>query len=279
MSAETKIGQTIFLTGASGIVGTHLRPMLRARYRHVILSSRRQITDLSANESWKPADLDDFAQVSQAMQGTDAVVHLGGQPNEASWETIVASNIEGLRNIYEAARKFGIERVVFASSHHAVGMYGRNRKIGSHNQPRPDSLYGVSKVLGEALASYYADKYGLRSLSIRIGNVDTAPRDFRRMSVFLHPEDLMQLIVIGLESDAVHNQVVYGVSDNTRGFWDNIEAFRLGYSPQHRAEDHVETATQGEAEAPDLEPIALAFQGAAFAAADFRGDLERVLKP
>lgn len=269
---------SILLTGAAGRVGGLLRPLLLERYGRVVLSDIVEPTDLMPGEEYRKANLADFDQVDAACDGVDAVVHLGGQSVEADWATVSRANIEGTYTVFEAARRRGISRVVFASSHHVDGMYERQRRIGPDHRPRPDTRYGVSKVLGEALGSLYADKYGLRVLSIRIGNVDTVPRDLRRLSVFVHPEDLMQLIVIGIESDAVHNQVVFGISDNARAFWDNSEAYRLGYSPKHRADDHIDIAMAGEAEQDPSDPIAQRLQGASFAALEFNGDIDRLTK-
>lgn len=271
--------KTILLTGANGRVANFLRPLLRARYETIVLSDREQPAELVENEIFRRAELSHYDEVAAACDGVDAIIHLGGQPDEADWPTISASNIDGTYHIFEAARQNAINRVVFASSHHVVGMYGRNRCVGTNHQPRPDTRYGVSKVLGEALATFYADKYGLRTLSIRIGNVDTKPKDFRRLAVWLHPEDLMQLIEIGINSNDVHAQTVFGISENARGFWDNSVAFHLGYTPHHRAEDHFDVAKAGEDARQNINPTAERLQGDSFAALEFSGNLERVLKP
>lgn len=268
--------KTILLTGAGGDVGTRLRPMLRQRYDRVILTDRQPIGALAENETFTEADLADTEALEAMCQQTDGIIHLGGHPVEADWEVINASNIQGAVNLFEAARKGGVERVVFASSNHAIGMYPRHRRIGTNQPPRPDSRYGLSKAFGEALAALYADKFGMRCLSIRIGNVTDIPADRRRLSIWIHPEDMFQLCVIGLENPDLHHAIVYGASDNARGFWDNDVAFQLGYRPAHRAEDH---ATEVLAAEPLLEPdpVSDQLQGGGFASDEFAGDLERVL--
>ena len=148
------------------------------------------------------------------------------------------ANIIGCYNLFEAARRRGVERIVFASSNHAVGFYPRQRRIGIEAPVRPDSRYGVSKAFGEALAALYAFKHGLRVTSLRIGNVTDVPVDKRRLSIWMKPEDLVQLIRIGLEHPDIRYEIFYGASDNARGWWDNGAAFRFGYRPQGRAEDH-----------------------------------------
>lgn len=267
--------QTILLTGAGGDVGRRLRPMLLKRYASLVLSDRTEIDDLAEGETFRQADLADAAAVRDACRGIDAIVHLGGQSVEAPWEIVDAANIQGAVNLFEAARQGGVKRVVFASSNHAVGMYSRARKIGTETRVRPDSRYGLSKAFGEALGALYADKHGLRVLSIRIGNVADRPADLRRLSIWLHPEDLFRLCVIGLEHPDLHCEVVYGASDNIRSFWDNSAAFRLGYRPAHRAEDHVDFALAEQARLIKGDAVTETLQGGTFAADEFDGDLER----
>ena len=133
---------------------------------------------------------------------------------------------------------------------------------------RPDSRYGVSKAFGEALAAMYADKHGIGSLCVRIGNVDDRPVDKRRLSIWVSPEDLTQLFRIGLEHPDLHYEIVYGSSDNERSFWDNSNAYRLGYKPTGKSEDWVEQAMAADAElTPD--PLADRYQGGGFASAEY----------
>lgn len=267
----------ILMTGAAGRVGGFLRPRLRARYGRVVLSDRNEIPDLHADEELRIADLGDAGAVAAACRDVDGIIHLAGQPTEADWPTVCAANVQGAINLFEAARELGVPRIVFASSHHTVGMYPRRRRFGVDKRVRPDTRYGVSKVFGEALASYYADNYGLRTLSIRIGNVAEKPADVRGLSHWVHPDDLMQLVALGLEAPDLHCEVVYGISANAAAFWDNETAFRLGYRPQHAAESHQEHARAGQAKLPP-DPVGDRLQGGIFCAHDFDGDLERILK-
>jgi len=208
------------------------------------------------------------------VAGVEGIVHLGGMAVENDWPTILESNIVGCYNLFEAARRQGVRRVIFASSNHAVGFYRRRRRIGSEVLPRPDTRYGVSKAFGEALGALYADKYGLGVLSIRIGNVDDKPIDKRRLSIWIHPEDLAQLVRIGLEHPALRCEVVYGASDNERAWWDNNAAHRLGYRPRHRAEDHLAHAMAAQAKLPP-DPVGDIFQGGTFCSMEFEGDPEQ----
>jgi len=266
----------VLLTGAAGGVAGRIRPLLRRLYPHLRLSDVKPVDELAANEEFVAGDLADFASVRAICAGVDGIVHLGGVSVESDWESILAGNIIGTRNLFEAARLEGVRRVVFASSNHVVGFYPRRRRIGADAPPRPDSRYGVSKAFGEALGAFYADKFGLGVLAIRIGNVDLQPIDERRLSIWLAPDDLVQLLRIGLEHPDLHYEIVYGVSDNAQSWWDNAAANRLGYRPRARAEDHRDAALAAQARlAPD--PVGDLFQGGGYVSAEFSGDPQRLL--
>ena len=229
---------SILITGAAGHVGRVLRDGLAGRFRLRLLD-RTPVEALGPNEVFIRGDLGDPALLRSAMAGVAGIVHLAAVPVEDSWQEILPNNIVGTYNLFEAARLAGVKRVVFASSNHAVGFYRRDRHIGPDVTVRPDSRYGVSKAFGEALASLYADKYGLETFCIRIGNVAAEPVDVRRLAIWVSPRDLCQLVAIGLEHPEIHFEIVYGVSDNARSWWDNSRAAQLGYRPQDDAEDHA----------------------------------------
>ncbi|MCB1486657.1 MAG: NAD(P)-dependent oxidoreductase [Bauldia sp.] len=228
----------ILITGAAGGVAAMIRPLLRSEYR-LRLSDRRPVPDPAAGEEVVTADLDDLAALRRAIAGVDGIVHLGGYSVEADWETIHAANIVGCHNLFEAARLEGVGRIVFASSNHAIGFYPRSETIGVDVPVRPDSRYGLSKAFGEALGALYGHKYGAAVLSIRIGHVGERPVDRRRLAIWISPRDLVQLIRIGLEHPGIRHEIVYGMSDNARAWWDNSNAARLGYKPQDRSEDYA----------------------------------------
>jgi uronate dehydrogenase len=266
--------KTVLLTGAAGGVGGRLRKLLAGVYPDFRLSDAVEIKDLAPGERFARTDLANLAAVEGLLEGVEGVIHLGAASVERPWEEILPANIVGAYNLFEAARRKGVKRVVFASSNHVVGFYRRNRRIGTANLVRPDSRYGVSKAYGEALGAYYADKFGLRVLCIRIGNVADSPVDLRRMSIWISPEDLVQLVRIGLEHPQLHYEVVYGASDNVRSWWDNDTAFRLGYRPSGRSEDHRDAALAAQAKLPP-DPVADLFQGGGFCSDEFAGDLDR----
>jgi uronate dehydrogenase len=267
--------QRVLLTGAAGGVGRRLRRLLPPVYPEVRLTDIAKPPDLAPSETFLAADLADLAQVEAVVDGVDGIVHLGGHSVEGPWETILQANIVGCYNLFEAARRKGVKRIVFASSNHTVGFYPRHRRIGTDVPVRPDSRYGVSKAFGEALGALYADKHGLRVLCLRIGNVADVPADHRRLAIWLSPEDLLQLIRIGLEHPDLRYEIFYGASRNERAWWDNARASAYGYRPAGRAEDHRAAALAAEAgRAPD--PVGDFFQGGPFCSDEFDGTTDDV---
>jgi uronate dehydrogenase len=263
--------QKILVTGAAGGIGTRLRQLLPAVYPQIRWSDIKRPGDLAGGEEFVQADLSDYAAVEKLTAGIDGIVHLGGYSIEGPWEDILAANIVGARNIYEAGYRTGVKRVVFASSNHAVGFYPRSRKIGVDVTVRPDSRYGISKAFGEAMGAFYADKHGLRVTCLRIGNFGDAPIDKRRLSIWLSPDDLVRLIRIGLEHPDIKFEIFYGMSDNAAAWWDNSNAARFGYKPQSKAEDHRAEAMAAQAKlAPD--PVGDRYQGGTYTSDEYDAD-------
>ena len=256
----------ILLTGAAGGVGTFLRNEFRERYQ-LRLSDKSDMGGCAENEEFTQADLTDLDATRRAVNGVDGIIHLVGYSVEGDWETILNANIIGTRNLFEAARLEGVRRVIFASSNHAMGFYGRDETIDHTPRHRPDGRYGLSKAFGESLGSLYADKYGVEVMNIRIGNVGEEPLDVRRLSIWISPRDLAQLIAIGLEHPDIRFEVVYGMSDNQRAWWDNSNAMRLGYVPQDRSEDYAaKVFTKHSSDTGDA--LADALQGGTFVTAE-----------
>ncbi len=260
--------ERVLITGAAGDIGSRLRLLLKPVYRQLVLSDVRQPADLRADETFIAADLGDAAAVEELCRGVDGIVHLGGKSIEGPWEEILGSNIIGAYNLFEGARKAGVKRIVFASSNHAVGFHERSSTIGPNIVPRPDSRYGVSKLFGEGLGALYAYKHGIGVASLRIGNVADAPIDVRRLAIWLSPEDLVRLIRIGLEKPGIVYEVLYGVSDNRRSWYDNSRAVALGYAPQSRSEDYAQAVLAAEPQGP-ADDVAEKFQGGTFCAAEY----------
>jgi uronate dehydrogenase len=257
--------KTILLTGAAGEVGSYLRPELAGRYA-LCLSDVRRVAGLSKGERFRKANLARLSDVVRASKGVDAIVHLGAYSVEGAWQQILESNIVGSYNVFEAARRNGIKRVVFASSSHTLGFYPRKEVLDHRALPRPDSRYGVSKVFGEALARLYADKYGLEVCCLRIGTVQTVPSDRRRLSLWVSPRDLAQLVSIGVEHPAIKFEIMYGVSGNKRSFYDNANASRFGYQPQDNSERYAKEVLKRQK--PSGNPAIEAYQGGVFTIAE-----------
>jgi uronate dehydrogenase len=265
----------VLMTGAAGGVASMLRPLLTAVYPDLVLSDLKQPPNLAPNETFVAADLTRMDEVERACDSVDGIIHLGGFAVEGPWDAILQANIIGCYHLFEAARRKGVKRVVFASSNHAIGFYPRVQRIGVDVVARPDSRYGVSKVFGEALGALYADKYGLRVLCLRIGNVGERPVDLRRLSIWVKPEDLLQLIRIGLEHPALRFEVMYGASLNERSWWDNSVAYDYGYRPTGRAEDYRDFALAEQAKLPP-DPVGDFYQGGPFCSQEFTGDKDRI---
>jgi uronate dehydrogenase len=257
--------KTILITGAAGDVGTHLRRELAGKYA-MRVSDLRPLSRFSDSENFARADISKMPDALRITKGVDAVVHLGGYSVEGPWESILNANIVGCYNVFEAARRNGVKRILFPTSNHAVGFYRRDRTIDHRVYPKPDSRYGVSKVFGEALGSLYADKYGMEVFCMRIGNVGPAPIDKRRLSIWFSPRDLAQLVTIGIEHPAIRFEIVYGVSSNKRSWYDNGNAFRLGYKPQDDSERQAAGILARER--PGADPISEQFQGGLFCVAE-----------
>jgi uronate dehydrogenase len=255
--------KTILITGAAGDVGTHLRRELAGRYR-IRASDLRPLKKLG-RETFMRADISKMADCLRITRGVEAVVHLGGYSVEGPWEGILSANIVGCYHVFEAARRNGVKRILFPTSNHAVGFYRRDQTIDHHVYPKPDSRYGVSKVFGEALGSLYADKNGMQVFQIRIGNVNPVPIDKRRLSIWISPRDLAQLVTIGIEHPEIRFEIVYGISGNQRAWYDNANAFRLGYRPQDDSEVH---APQVLAREKPGDAVAEQYQGGMFCVAE-----------
>jgi uronate dehydrogenase len=263
--------KTLLITGAAGGVGTMLRPELTGKY-HLKLSDLRPIKQLAAEETFARGDIARLSDMLRVTKGVDAILHLGGFSVEGPWEDILRANIVGCYNVFEAARRNGVKRLLFATSNHAAGFYRRDQKIDHRVYPKPDSRYGVSKVFGEQLGSLYADKYGLEVFCIRIGNVAPEPVDKRRLSIWISPRDLAQLVSIGVDNPDVHFEIVYGVSGNKRSWYNNTNARSLGYRPVDDSESH---AVEVLAKEKPGDPLAETYQGGTFVTAEVGGDPSR----
>jgi uronate dehydrogenase len=254
----------LLLTGAAGGLGRELRDRLPAYCTILRLSDVALLGEAAPGEELMPVDLADAGAVSSLLEDVDAVIHMGGVSTEQPWEAILPANIVGTYNLYEAARRHGVRRVVFASSNHVTGFYRQDEVIAAGAPPRPDGLYGLSKAFGEDLAQLYFDRHGIETVSLRIGSSFAAPRDRRMLHTWMSFDDLERLVVAALTAPDVGHSVICGVSANPRVWWDNTPASHIGYAPQ---DSSAPWAAQIEHGTPPDDPAdpAVIYQGGAFA--------------
>lgn len=258
----------VLITGAAGSIGTVLRKGLQGHYETLRLSDIRSVSDLASGEEFIEADVADLSQMEAAMDGVDAVVHLGAYANEKPFDEILQSNFIGTYNAFEAARRSGVKRMVFASSNHAIGFYPVTERIGIDVRQMPDSYYGIGKAFGENLGCLYFNKWGLETVSLRIGSFQDTPKEPRHLSTWLSHGDAVRLVQASLDAPEVGNMIVYGVSNNDRSWWDNPGAVVIGYNPQDNAESFANELLADAKPADPTDP-AERFQGGFMAAIDY----------
>lgn len=254
----------LLLTGAAGNLGREMRPRLKAYCDTLRVSHRSDAIDPAGpGEELAVADLADKAAVMAMLDGVDAVVHLGGVSTEQTWESILDGNIVGMVNLYEAARHAGTKRIVFASSNHVTGFYRQDEVVSPRDPVRPDGFYGLSKCFGENLAQLYWDRFGLETVSLRIGSSFAAPRDRRMLATWMSFDDTERLIVAALTAPVVGHSILYGMSDNATTWWDNTSARHIGYRPQDSS-DVFRAEVEARQQTVDLGDPAVRYQGGAF---------------
>lgn len=233
------MSERILITGAGGGIGTAMRPRLARAGRTLRLLDVAKLSDPAPGEELVTASVTDLDALTAACHGVDAIVHLGGLSTENSWDAILQTNIHGTYAVFEAARRAGVPRVVYASSNHAVGFHP-NQAAPDYLFPRPDTYYGVSKVAGEALGSLYHDRYGLHVICLRIGSCFARPQGERMLATWMSYDDCARLLEACLSAPEPGFRVVWGISANTRARWSLDEARALGYQPQDDAEAYAD---------------------------------------
>ncbi|WP_280152015.1 NAD(P)-dependent oxidoreductase [Piscinibacter sp. XHJ-5] len=253
----------LLLTGAAGGLGRVLRPRLKAWCDTLRLSDVADLGAASEGEELRPAALEDGAAVDALLDGVDAVVHLGGVSVEGPFEPILQANIVGVYHLYEAARRHGVRRIVFASSNHVTGFYRQDEVITPQDPVRPDGYYGISKAFGENLSRFYFDRYGIETACLRIGSSFPVPKDRRMLATWLSFDDLERLVLACLTAPVVGHSIVFGMSANRTVWWDNTSARHLGYVPQDSSEP-FRADTETAQPRLDLRDPAVVYQGGGF---------------
>ncbi len=244
----------VLITGAAGVVGTLMRPRLARAGRVLRLLDIGAVEPAADGEQVEimTGSVTDPEAMRAACRGVDAVLHLGGQSREASWDEIIEINVNGTHTVLEAARAEGVSRVILASSNHAVG-FRTNAEAGADGvsadtTARPDTYYGFSKAALEALGSLYHDRFGMDVLCVRIGSCFPKPPGVRGLTTWLSPDDGGRLFEACLSAPSPGYRVLWGVSNNTRRVYSLAEAEELGYVAKDNAEVFAEELLAG---APD----------------------------
>ncbi|TYT60805.1 NAD-dependent epimerase/dehydratase family protein [Natrialba swarupiae] len=258
----------VAITGASGTVGREAIAAFSDRDETLTLFSHSETEGLETT----PVDITERQAVFDALEGQDVVIHLAANPDpRAEWDTVSGPNVEGLYNVYAAAVENDLERIVFASSNHAVNMentvspirpestVANPEVVRPDDPPDPDTYYGVTKAFGEAMGAYYANRHGLDVVSLRIGwlltrdelREECADRDGAGeryvRAMWLSPEDCRRVV----EAAATHSLrrtplIAHGISDNAERFLSLSETMlELGYRPQDDSQTVLEDEVNG----------------------------------
>ena len=232
----------VLVTGAAGAIGTVVVAGLAERGHSVVALDRVASSPTPPVDPRVETIVGDVLEpgvVRSAVAEVDAVVHLAGIPSETSLTEALESHVLTTAVVLDAMVAAGASRLVYASSNHAVGMTARVAALGTGVQPRPDSFYGIGKVAAEALCSMYADHHGIDVVACRIGSFLARPQSRRHLSTWLSPADAVRMVAAGISTDAAGFAVLYGISANTRAWWDLEPGRALGYHPEDDAETYA----------------------------------------
>jgi nucleoside-diphosphate-sugar epimerase len=228
----------ILITGAAGRIGNFIVSHFTGQYKFVL-------TDIHKSKNafdfpFIQAEISDIDAMRKICEGIDQVIHLAADPRlEAPWDSILHNNIIGVYNIYQAAYETGCSRVIFASSINAVSGYPKDVQVQTNMPPRPSNIYGASKVWGEAVARFYADKKKISSICLRFGWVTHRNNKQLKMTnpnldMVLTYEDLAKLVQASIEAPPdLQFGIFHGISNNRCKRLDISDTQKiLGYEPE-----------------------------------------------
>ena len=245
----------VLVTGLSGLIGSALCHHLADGAYELRALNRRALPGVQCHQ----ADIADLAAIEPAFAGVDVVVHLAAAVGSPPFEAVLRGNVVGTYNVFEAARRAGVGRVVFASSGAVVSgcerepgfaalVAGRYVEVPSvpmltHESPlHPSGIYGASKVWGEALGRHYADAHGLSVICVRIGRVkrEDRPQAPREFAVWCSQRDIARFLERCIAAPpTVRFDTFFATSENRWGYRDLVHAREvLGWEPLDRAEDY-----------------------------------------
>lgn len=237
--------QRLLITGSNGRIGRLLSARMAKPGRQLrLLDLDHDPSHIPRGAEFIQGSVTDPELVARAVDGVDAIIHLAGIAAEASWPSILETNVHGTWAVLDAARRAGVPKVVLASSNHAVGMLRRSGVGATSQAPlritddvAPDSYYGFSKTAMESLGRLFVAKgRGLGVIAVRIGSCWAEPRNERALSVWLSPDDLARLAEAAVRPEVEGYHCVWGVSRNTRRWWSLEEGEAIGFHPVDDAE-------------------------------------------
>ena len=257
----------LVLTGAGGRLGSYLRePLTKMCEQLVSTDWLEDIGKLYDGETYIKADLGVLDQIEPLLTDADMVIHFGAIGDEAAWDAILHSNIIGAYNVWEAAARKGVRRVIYASSIHAVGMYPKTQKIDTEVPHRPDTYYGLAKCFAEDLGSLYWEKKNIESVHMRILSAAQVNNP-RSLGSWLSYDDLIHLVECAITAPITGFSIIYGVSNNDQVTVDNHKASFLGYRPKDNAEQFAKEVLAVSKQADPKDPGQMC-QGGPFASVE-----------
>jgi nucleoside-diphosphate-sugar epimerase len=230
----------ILITGGCGKIGAYFARFAADRYALRIVDripwDAQRLGPLVGENL--VCDVQDPEACRKACESMDAVIHLAADasPEADFFASLLPNNIIATYNVFRAAQQAGCQRLIFASSAHAVSAYPPDIQINDHMPVRPGNLYGVSKCFGEALAAHFAFNEGLPCVALRIGAY-IFPEEYAHFSpaewnAFLSPDDFNELLVKCLETPNITFAIAHAISDNRFKRLDLTETRDIfGYQP------------------------------------------------